>query len=153
VRVVVQRVLRAAVTVDDREVAAIEHGLLVLVGVAAGDTIATASRLADKVAGLRIFEDEAGHLNLGLGDVAGEVLAVSQFTLYGDVRRGRRPSFDAAAPGPAALPLYEAFCSAIEASGIRCARGAFGEHMHVTLTNDGPVTLIIDSRDLEAPRG
>jgi D-tyrosyl-tRNA(Tyr) deacylase len=122
------------------------------VGVAADDTAATASRTAEKVAGLRIFEDEAGRMNLGLADVGGEVLAVSQFTLYGDVRRGRRPSFEDAAPGEDALPLYEAFCAAIEAVGIRCARGAFGEHMDVTLTNDGPVTLIIDSRDLDAPR-
>jgi D-aminoacyl-tRNA deacylase len=152
VRTVVQRVSRASVSVDGRELASIGRGFLVLAGVAADDTAVMASRLAEKVAGLRIFEDDAGRMNLGLADVGGEVLAISQFTLYGDVRRGRRPSFDAAAPGDAALPLYEVFCAAIEAAGIRCARGAFGQHMDVTLTNDGPVTLIIDSRDLDAPR-
>ncbi|MGH2608838.1 MAG: D-aminoacyl-tRNA deacylase [Tepidiformaceae bacterium] len=151
-RAVVQRVLRARVTVEGREIAAIGRGFLVLLGVAGEDTGETASRMADKVAGLRIFEDDTGRMNLALADVAGEVLAVSQFTLYGDLRRGRRPSFTAAAPGPVAQPHYEAFCAAIEAAGITCARGAFGERMQVDLTNDGPVTLILDSRDLDAPR-
>ena len=151
-RAVVQRVSSANVSVGGRELASIGRGFLVLIGVALEDTPATASRMAEKVAGLRIFEDDAGRMNLGLADVRGEVLAISQFSLYGDVRRGRRPSFDAAAPGDTALPLYEAFCAAIEAAGIRCARGAFGEHMDVTLTNDGPVTILVDSRDLDAPR-
>ncbi|MEX0683424.1 MAG: D-aminoacyl-tRNA deacylase [Dehalococcoidia bacterium] len=151
-RAVVQRVLRASVTVEDHEVAAIGRGFLVLLGVATDDTPAIATKLAAKVAGLRLFEDSAGKMNLGLAEVGGSILCVSQFTLYGDIRRGRRPSFDAAAPGEVALPLYEAFCDAIEPTGIACAHGAFGAHMHVALTNDGPVTLIIDSRDLDAPR-
>ena len=151
-RAVVQRVLRASVSVEGREVAAIERGFIVLVGVAVDDTPVTAAKLADKVAGLRLFEDEAGRMNLSLHDIGGQVLCVSQFTLYGDVRRGRRPSFDAAAPGPEAQPLYEAFCTAIEAAGIACKRGAFGEHMQIELVNDGPVTLVLDSRELEAPR-
>jgi D-tyrosyl-tRNA(Tyr) deacylase len=152
VRAIVQRVSRASVSAEGREVANIARGFLVLVGIAADDTPAMAGKLATKVAGLRIFEDAEGRMNLGLADVGGEILCVSQFTLYGDVRRGRRPSFDAAAPGDAALPLYDAFCAAIESTGIACHRGAFGEHMNVDLTNDGPVTLILDSRDLDTPR-
>ncbi len=139
-------------TVEGREIGAIARGFLVLVGVANDDTPAVAVRMAEKVVCLRLFEDHTGRMNLGLAEVGGQVLAVSQFTLFADVRRGRRPSFDGAAPGPDALPLYEAFCAAIEATGTRCARGAFGERMEVTLVNDGPVTLIIDSRDLDAPR-
>lgn len=108
--------------------------------------------MAVKVAGLRVFEDTEGRMNLGLKDTGGAVLCVSQFTLYGDIRKGRRPSFDAAARPELAGPLYEAFCAAIEAEGIRCERGRFGAHMAVHLVNDGPVTLILDSDALEAPR-
>lgn len=151
-RAVVQRVLSASVAVDGREVSAIGRGFLVLLGVEAPDTNATAARMAAKVAGLRIFEDDEGRMNLPLASVDGEVLCVSQFTLYGDVRRGNRPSFSGAAPGAVAEPIYEAFCAAIEAADVRCARGVFGAHMAVTLVNDGPVTLVIDSRELEAPR-
>jgi D-tyrosyl-tRNA(Tyr) deacylase len=130
----------------------IGRGLLVLLGVAEGDGEAQAVRLAEKVAGLRIFEDDAGKMNLSVADVGGAVLCVSQFTLYGDVRRGRRPSFERAAQPSIARALYERFCEAIARSGLACERGVFGEHMDVRLTNDGPVTLIIDTEDLEAPR-
>lgn len=151
-RAVVQRVNSASVTVGNERVASIGIGLVVLLGIAAADTAADAERLAAKVAGLRIFEDESGKMNLDLGDVGGEVLCVSQFTLYGDVRRGRRPSFaEAASPGHA-LPLYNAFCAAIERAGVPCRRGRFQEHMQVALVNDGPVTLIIDTVELDRPR-
>lgn len=139
-------------TVDAVPVASIAAGFLVLLGVAAGDQPDHARRLASKVAGLRLFEDADGRMNLDLHERAGEILAVSQFTLYGDVRRGRRPSFEQAASGAAAAPLYEAFCAAIEAHGIPCRRGVFGARMAFELVNDGPVTLIIDTSDLEAPR-
>jgi D-aminoacyl-tRNA deacylase len=152
VRAVVQRVTRAGVTVDGERIAAIERGLLVLLGVAQGDTEAMAIRLAGKVASLRIFEDNEGRMNLGLGDVGGRVLCVSQFTLYGDIRRGNRPSFTDAAPPAIAEPLYEAFCRGIEATGLACARGQFGAHMAIELVNDGPVTLMIDSADFDRPR-
>jgi len=138
--------------VGGESVAAIGPGLLVLCGVAQDDTIETAEKLATKVAGLRIFEDEAGKMNLSTADVGGSVLCISQFTLYGDVRKGRRPSFDAAAPPESALPLYEAFCSAVEREGLPCLRGSFGAHMVIELVNDGPVTLILDSDDLGRPR-
>ncbi len=138
--------------VGGAEVSRIGPGFLVLVGVGSGDTRAVAERLAAKVAALRLFEDAGGRMNLGLRDVAGAVLCVSQFTLYGDLRRGRRPSFEAAAPADIALPIYEAFCEAIEREGVPCARGAFGEHMEIDLVNDGPVTLLIDSQDLDRPR-
>jgi len=108
--------------------------------------------MAAKVTSLRLFEDEAGRMNLGLPDVAGAMLCVSQFTLYASVRRGRRPSFETAAPAEAARPIYEAFCEAVEALGVPCQRGRFGERMIVSLLNDGPVTLIVDSADLDAPR-
>lgn len=123
-----------------------------MLGIAHADTESVAVRLAAKVAGLRIFEDAEGRMNLGLRETGGAVLCISQFTLYGDVRKGRRPSFDAAARPEFAEPLYEAFCRAIENEGIRCERGRFGAHMEVSLVNDGPVTLVIDSETLEAPR-
>ena len=151
-RAVVQRVCRASVTVGGDRVAAIGRGFLVLLAVAHDDDEGRARRLAEKVAGLRLFEDDAGKMNLALADVGGAVLCVSQFTLYGDTRRGRRPSFDEAARPEAARPLWEAFCAAIESQGIRCERGIFGAEMSVELLNDGPVTLIIDTRDLEQPR-
>ncbi|GAB4320519.1 MAG: D-aminoacyl-tRNA deacylase [Dehalococcoidia bacterium] len=142
----------ASVSVGEEEVASIGRGFLVLLGIAATDTAGEAERLARRVAGLRIFEDDTEKMNLALADIDGEVLCVSQFTLYGDVRRGRRPSFTAAAPPEHARPLYDAFCSAIDRAGIRCRRGRFQEHMHVALVNDGPVTLIIDTADLDRPR-
>lgn len=151
-RAVVQRVTRAAVTVHGRETGQIACGMVVLLGVANDDDVATACRLADRVVGLRIFDDAEGRMNLDVAAVGGAVLCISQFTLYGDVRRGRRPSFDAAAPGPVAQPLYEAFVGAIRASGVRCETGEFGAEMQLELVNDGPVTLVLDSRDLERPR-
>jgi D-tyrosyl-tRNA(Tyr) deacylase len=137
-RALVQRVSRASVQVDGRELAAIGPGLLVLLGVAAGDDAAAADRLAEKVLALRVFADEHGHMNLPLGER--EVLCVSQFTLYGDARRGNRPSFTQAARPELAEPLYERFCAR---TGAR--RGAFGAHMQVELVNDGPVTLMLET--------
>jgi D-tyrosyl-tRNA(Tyr) deacylase len=151
-RVVLQRVSRAAVRVDDETVGAIGPGLLVLVGVAAGDDVATAQRLALKTAELRLFEDANGRFEMSLRETGGEALVVSQFTLYGDVRRGRRPSWSDAARPEDAEPLVEAFAQALEALGVRTARGRFGAHMRVELLNDGPVTLILDSDDLSRPR-
>lgn len=127
-------------------------GFLVLLGVSPTDRLEVATKLAAKISALRLFEDPEGRMNLGLADVDGAILCVSQFTLYSDVRRGRRPSFEAAARAEAALPLYEAFCAAVEANGVTCKRGQFGAHMAVSLVNDGPVTLIIDSEQLDAPR-
>jgi len=151
VRAVVQRVSRASVTTGGRNIATIGSGLVVLVAVAPGDTPAIALKMAEKVTGLRIFEDASGKMNRAVGDCSGSVLAVSQFTLYGDTRRGRRPSFESAARPEVALPLYRAFCLAISAH-VPCLPGAFGEHMELELVNDGPVTLIIDSDDFQRPR-
>ncbi len=147
-----QRVTRATVTTGGRVTGRIDRGLLVLLGVTGDDTAESAGKLATKVVGLRVFEDAQGKMNDSLHAVGGAVLCVSQFTLYGDVRRGNRPSFDAAARPEVALPLYEAFCRGVEAEGIRCERGAFGEHMEVELVNDGPVTLVLDTAWLEQPR-
>jgi D-tyrosyl-tRNA(Tyr) deacylase len=144
-RAVVQRVSRARVTVREEVTGKIDRGLLVLVGIGAADTEADADYLADKVSGLRIFEDEHGKMNLSLSEIAGSVLAVSQFTLYGDVRRGKRPSFDAAAPPEKARMLYEYFVERIRAAGLRCETGRFQEMMQVELVNDGPVTILLDS--------
>ena len=151
-RAVVQRVQAATVTVGGHPVGRIGHGLVVFVGIAPNDSEAVVAKFAEKVAGLRIFEDADERMSLSLTDVAGGVLCISQFTLYGDVRRGRRPSFDTAAPPEVAKPIYEAFCTAIGRQGIACERGVFGAHMEVTLVNDGPVTLILDSEALELPR-
>jgi D-tyrosyl-tRNA(Tyr) deacylase len=139
-RAVVQRVAEARVTVDDREVGAIGGGLLVLLGVAPGDGEKQVAWMADKIANLRIFEDEGGKMNLSVRDVGGGVLVVSQFTLYGDASKGRRPSFIGAAHPDVARPLYEAVANALGA-----ARGEFGAHMRVALVNDGPVTLLLDT--------
>ncbi len=144
-RAVVQRVTRASVTVDGEVVGEIAAGLLVLVGVAQNDSEADAVALAEKVVALRIFEDEAGKMNRALPDVAGALLAVSQFTLLGDVRKGRRPSFTSAKAPEAAEALFEAFCACCERLGVRVARGRFRAHMLVELVNDGPVTILIDS--------
>ena len=144
-RAVVQRVSRAKVTVNGEITGQIGLGLLVLLGVGAADTRADADYLADKIAGLRIFEDPGGKMNLSVADVQGSVLAVSQFTLYGDTRRGKRPSFDAAAPPGPARALYEYFVEKIRAAGLRCETGRFQEMMRVELVNDGPVTILLDS--------
>ena len=143
-RAVVQRVLRARVVVRGETVGASGPGLCVLLGVAAGDEVSEAERLAEKVARLRIFENEAGKFDLSLLDVGGEALVVSQFTLIADTRKGNRPSFAAAAPPEEAEPMYERFCSALGAHGIRIERGVFGARMAVELVNDGPVTIVLD---------
>lgn len=144
-RAVVQRVSRAKVTVNDWIRGEIGLGLLVLLGVGQDDTEADASYLAEKVAGLRIFEDADGKMNCSVVDVGGSVLVVSQFTLYGDVRRGKRPSFDAAAPPDSARRLYEFFLERLGEAGLRCETGRFQEMMHVELVNEGPVTILLDS--------
>ncbi|HUC30839.1 MAG TPA: D-aminoacyl-tRNA deacylase [Candidatus Acidoferrum sp.] len=144
-RAVVQRVSRARVTVKEWTSGEIGLGLLVLVGVGQDDTEADATYLAEKVAGLRVFEDDEGKMNRRVQDVGGSVLAVSQFTLYGDVRRGKRPSFDAAAPPDEARRLYEFFVQRIQAAGLRCETGRFQEMMQVELVNEGPVTILLDS--------
>jgi D-aminoacyl-tRNA deacylase len=140
VRALVQRVSQASVTVDGNEVARIGLGLLVLLGVGRGDGVAQADRLASKLLALRVFEDAEGKLNLSGGDVGGEVLVVSQFTLYCDVRKGNRPSFVDAAPPEEAEPLYERVREALGAQG-----GVFGARMAVSLVNDGPVTLMLEA--------
>jgi D-aminoacyl-tRNA deacylase len=144
-RACVQRVGRASVTVDGAVVGEIGQGLLVLVGVTHADTAEQARWLAAKVAGLRVFEDAEGKMNRSVGDAGGAVLVVSQFTLYGDCRKGRRPSFDAAARPEQAKALYEAFVAAVEAAGVRVATGVFQAHMQVALVNDGPVTLMLEA--------
>jgi D-tyrosyl-tRNA(Tyr) deacylase len=149
-RAVVQRVSRARVAVIDRTdrewiSGEIGLGLLVLVGVAHEDTEADAIYLAEKIAGLRVFEDVDGKMNRSVDDAAGSVLVVSQFTLYGDVRRGKRPSFDAAAPPEQARRLYEFFVERIRAAGLRFETGRFQEMMQVELVNEGPVTILLDS--------
>ncbi|MGH6629272.1 MAG: D-aminoacyl-tRNA deacylase, partial [Burkholderiales bacterium] len=144
-RAVVQRVKRASVTVNGEVVGRIEKGLLVLVGVGRHDTEADAEYLAAKIAGLRIFEDGDGKMNVSATEAGGAVLVVSQFTLYGDVRRGKRPSFDAAAPLELARKLYESFAQRIRDAGLRCETGRFQEMMDVELVNDGPVTILLDS--------
>jgi D-tyrosyl-tRNA(Tyr) deacylase len=146
VRAVVQRVARAGVTVDGRLVASIRTGMLVLVGVAVDDGPDDARALAAKIAGLRIFDDADGAMNLALGDVGGAILLVSQFTLLGDVRRGRRPSFIAAARGDAAEQLYELVAATLRAAGARVETGIFGADMDVELTNRGPVTILLDTK-------
>jgi D-tyrosyl-tRNA(Tyr) deacylase len=144
-RAVIQRVSRASVTVGGEVVGRIDRGLLVLLGVTHSDTPAHAVWLAEKAVGLRIFNDADGKMNLGLTDVGGAVLVVSQFTLYGDAQKGRRPSFVAAARPEQAVPLYEAFVNGIRALGVPVETGRFGATMDVELVNDGPVTLILDS--------
>jgi len=145
-RAVVQRVSRTQVTVDAKTVGEIGRGLLVLLAVAHADTEADADYLADKIVGLRIFEDANGKMNLDTAAVEGGILVVSQFTLYGDVRRGKRPSFDAAAPPEHARQLYEYFVERIRAAGLPCHTGRFQEMMRVELVNDGPVTILLDSK-------
>jgi len=144
-RAVVQRVQWASVGVAGETVGEIGPGLLVLLGVGQKDTEPAADYLADKIAGLRIFDDDAGRMNRAVGEIAGAVLVVSQFTLYGDVRRGKRPSFDAAARPESARRLYEYFVEKLRAAGLRCETGRFQETMEVELVNDGPVTILLDS--------
>jgi D-tyrosyl-tRNA(Tyr) deacylase len=147
-RAVVQRVSRAQVTVNGEISGQIGLGLLVLLGIGRDDTEADATYLAEKICGLRVFEDAQGKMNRSVQDVAGSILAVSQFTLYGDVRRGKRPSFDAAAPPEKARQLYEFFVAQIRAAGPRCETGHFQEMMKVELVNEGPVTILLDSRKI-----
>lgn len=144
-RAVVQRVSRAQVSVDGEITGEIQHGLLVLLGVGSEDTRNEADYLAEKVIGLRIFEDPDGKMNLSVQDTRGALLVVSQFTLYGDARRGKRPSFDAAAPPQAARELYEYFVEKIRSAGLHCETGCFQETMQVELVNEGPVTILLDS--------
>ena len=147
-RAVVQRVSSASVKVNGEVTGQIKKGLLVLLGVAQEDSETDAGYLAEKVAGLRIFEDEAGKMNLSVVDIGGSVLAASQFTLFGDVRRGKRPSFDAAARPEQAKALYEYFVERIRTLGLRCETGRFQEMMDVELVNCGPVTILLDSKKL-----
>ena len=146
-RLVLQRVLDAAVAIDGAERARIGRGFLALLGVREGDTEADMLALADKCAGLRVFEDPQGKMNLGLADIGGAVLAVSNFTLCADCSHGRRPSLSAAARPETAEPLYDAFCQALRDRGVPVETGVFGADMKISLTNDGPVTLVIDTRD------
>lgn len=151
-RVVLQRATRAAVRVEGETVGEIAEGLLILVGVANGDDASTARRLATKCAELRIFRDGDGRFNRSLLDMGGEALVVSQFTLLADTRRGRRPAFTDAAPADAAEPLVEDFAAELRSRGVRVATGRFGAMMEVELVNEGPVTIVIDSADLDRPR-
>jgi len=144
VRALVQRVSQASVEVDGRSTGAIERGLLVLLGVSSSDSVREADRLAEKVVRLRCFNDAAGAMNLALLDVGGSVLAVSQFTLYGDTSKGHRPSFVGAAKAEQAELLYRAFVDAVRARDVRVEEGVFRAHMKVALVNDGPVTLLLE---------
>lgn len=144
-RAVVQRVKNVCVDVAGTTVGAIDHGLLVFLGVTHEDTEADANYLAEKIVGLRIFEDENDKMNLSVQDVGGKILSVSQFTLYGDCRRGRRPSFSDAAGAAQGQALYEAFNAALRKNGAEIATGQFQAHMDVSLVNDGPVTMLLDS--------
>lgn len=146
-RACVQRVSEASVTVDGAVTGEIGQGLLVLLGVGSGDDESEVNWLAEKVVGLRVFDDDEGKMNRSLAEVGGAMLVVSQFTLYGDCRRGRRPSFTGAAPPELATKLYEAFVARVRAAGIEVATGVFREHMLVSLVNYGPVTLWIDTAE------
>ncbi len=149
---VLQRVTRASVAVDGETISSISAGLLVLVGVAAGDTPEDAAKLAKKSADLRIFSDDADRFSVSLLDSGGEALVVSQFTLLADVRKGRRPSFVAAASPDDAAPLVDAFAQAMRDLGVPVETGRFGSYMQVSLENDGPVTVLLDTTDLDRPR-
>lgn len=147
-RAVVQRVSEASVEVDGAVVGSIGQGLLVLLGVGRNDSDSDLDYMADKIMNLRIFEDSEGKMNLSLLDVGGEMLVVSQFTLYGDCRKGRRPSFSSSASSDIARPMYLKFIDKVRSSGVRVGEGVFGAMMSVRLCNDGPVTLLIDSERL-----
>ena len=151
-RAVVQRVSQASVTVGDEVVGAIGHGLLILLGIGVGDSEAEARLLAEKTANLRIFADEEGRFNRSLLDIGGEALVVSQFTLYADTRRGRRPSFSDAAPPEIAAPLVDVFAGELRRLGVAVSTGRFGAMMRVALVNDGPVTILLDSATFREPR-
>ena len=147
-RIVCQRVLKAKVAVNDQPVGAIDKGLLVYLGVGKGDTVNDAQFMSDKIVNLRIFPDQTGKMNLSVQDVAGSILLISNFTLHGDCRKGRRPGFDAAAEPALAEQLYEKVAELIAEQGIPVEKGAFGEYMHVDSINDGPVTFLLDSTKL-----
>ena len=147
-RAVVQRVDRAGVTVDGASIGSVKRGLMVLLGVAEGDTEKDLAYMADKITGLRIFEDEAGKMNLSVKDVGGEILLVSQFTLCGDCRKGKRPSFDKAAKPDVANAYYEKLVEMCRGQGIHVETGVFRAHMLVELVNNGPVTILLDSAKL-----
>lgn len=144
-RAVLQRVKRASISIGGMTTAAIGPGLVILLGIKTGDTADEAKWLVDKIVNLRIFEDAAGKMNVSLADTGGEMLIVSQFTLYGDCRKGRRPGFSAAAPPAVAEPLYDRFVELAQASGLPVATGIFQAEMEVELINDGPVTLVVDA--------
>lgn len=145
-RALIQRVSNASVKISGREVGAIGPGLVIFLGITHDDTIRDVGYLADKCVGLRVFRDEADRMNRSLLDIGGEALVISQFTLYGDARRGRRPDFTSAAPPEQALQLYQAFIKAIEQNGIKTSSGEFGADMLVEISNHGPVTLMIESK-------
>ena len=145
-RAVVQRVSSAEVRVDDKMVGRVGKGLLVYLGVGKEDTVSDIEYMAEKVSGLRIFEDENGKMNLSVQDIRGEILAISQFTLYGDVRKGKRPSFSDSAAPDKGEELYNQFIRRIQGIGIRIEKGIFGAHMMVDYVNDGPVTILLDSK-------
>lgn len=147
-RAVVQRVSEASVSVDGQSVASIRMGFLILLGITHKDGEAEAQYLARKIAGLRLFEDSDDKMNLSLEDVGGAALVVSQFTLYGDVRKGRRPSFSDAAPPIEAEMLYASFCTLLSNEGVKVSQGIFQAHMQVALINDGPVTLMLDTANM-----
>ena len=151
-KAVVQRVSRARVTVGDEVTGEIGAGLLVLLGVAQGDPPEAEATLANKIAGLRIFQDDAGKMNLSVSDIGGQVLVVSQFTLLADCRKGRRPSFIGAAPPDEADRRYEGFCQLLRDKGLTVATGRFGASMDVELVNAGPVTILLDTVELLGPR-
>ncbi len=151
-KAVLMRVQRASVTIDERETRSIGRGFLILLAVTHDDTEAQAVKLADKLCSLRLFEDADGKINLTLDEVGGEIMIVSQFTLYGNCRKGRRPEFLNAARPETAIPLYEKFVSLVRAKGYRVETGEFGAYMAVDSVNDGPFTLIVDTKDLEAPK-
>ena len=151
-KAVLMRVQRASVTIDERETRSIGRGFLILLAVTHDDTEAQAVKLADKLCSLRLFEDADGKINLTLDEVGGEIMIVSQFTLYGNCRKGRRPEFLNAARPETAIPLYEKFVSLVRAKGYHVETGEFGADMAVDSVNDGPFTLIVDTKDLEAPK-
>ena len=151
-KAVLMRVQRASVTIDERETRSIGRGFLILLAVTHDDTEAQAVKLADKLCSLRLFEDADGRINLTLDEVGGEIMIVSQFTLYGNCRKGCRPEFLNAARPETAIPLYEKFVSLVRAKGCHVETGEFGAYMAVDSVNDGPFTLIVDTKDLEAPK-
>jgi len=151
-KAVLTRVKRASVTIDEKETRSIGAGFLILLGVTHEDGAEQADKLADKLCNLRIFEDEEGKINRGLDDVGGEVMIISQFTLYGNCRKGRRPEFLSAARPDVAIPLHERFVQRVRDKGIRVETGEFGAYMEVDSLNDGPFTLVVDTKDLEEPK-